>query len=52
MVAWDKFNDAEKKKLLSDDSDAWNKICTILLAIISVGLLIAFIAIAVDSYIS
>ncbi|MCA9199297.1 MAG: hypothetical protein KDA87_17245 [Planctomycetales bacterium] len=49
MVAWDEFSDAEKQKLMKDDSEAWNKICTILLAIISIGLGIAFLAILIDS---
>lgn len=44
-MAIDEFNDVQKKQFMDEDAEAWNSICTILLGIISVGLVLACIAV-------
>lgn len=44
-MAIDEFNDAQKQQFMAEDSEAWNAICTILLGIISIGLVLACLAV-------
>ena len=44
-MAIEEFDDATKQKLMEEDREAWNSIVTILLGIISVGLVLACLAV-------
>ena len=39
------FDEATRQQFVEEDRDAWYRICSILLSIISVGLVLAFLAI-------
>lgn len=41
----EEFDDATKQQFMDEDSEAWNSICTILLGIISIGLVLAVLAV-------
>ena len=44
-MAVDEFDEATKQRFMDEDSEAWNSICTILMWIISVGLILAVLAV-------
>jgi len=44
-MAIEEFDEVTKKQFMEEDSEAWNAICTILLGIISVGLMLACLAV-------
>lgn len=48
MVA-EEFDDATKQRFIEEDREAWNSICTILLGIITVGLILACLAVWIVS---
>ena len=39
------FDDLTKQRFIDEDREAWNSICTILLGIISIGLMLACLAV-------
>jgi hypothetical protein len=44
-MAIEEFDEVTQKRLMEDDREAWNSICTILMGIISVGLVLACLAV-------
>ena len=46
-MAIEEFDEATKKQFMTEDSEAWNSICAILISIISVGLLLAILAVSI-----
>ena len=44
-MAIEEFDEATKQRLIEEDREAWNSICTILLSIISIGLVLACLAV-------
>ena len=44
-MAIEEFDEATKQRFIEEDREAWNSICTILLGIISVGLVLACLAV-------
>ena len=44
-MSTEEFDDATKQRFMEEDSEAWNSICTILMGIISVGLVLACLAV-------
>ena len=44
-MAIEEFDETTKKRFMEEDSEAWNSICAILLGIISVGLVLACLAV-------
>ncbi len=45
IMTIEEFDEVTKKQFMEEDSEAWNAICTILLGIISVGLMLACLAV-------
>lgn len=43
----EEFDDAAKQQFIDDDREAWNSICTILMGIISIGLVLAVLAVVI-----
>ena len=48
-MAIEEFDEATKQRFIKEDREAWNSICTILLGIISVGLVLACLAVWIVS---
>lgn len=44
-MAIEEFDEATRQRFIEEDREAWNSICTILLGIISVGLVLACLAV-------
>lgn len=44
-MAIEEFDDVTQERFIEEDREAWNSICTILLGIISVGLVLACLAV-------
>ncbi len=44
-MAIEEFDDITQERFIEEDREAWNSICTILLGIISVGLVLACLAV-------
>ena len=43
--AAEEFDELTKQRFIEEDREAWNSICTILLGIISIGLVLACLAV-------
>lgn len=43
----DEFDEATKQRFMDEDSEAWNSICVILGGIISIGLILAVLAVTI-----
>lgn len=41
----EEFDEVTKQRFIDEDREAWNSICTILLGIISIGLVLAVLAV-------
>ena len=45
IMGREEFDEATQKRFIEEDREAWNSICTILMGIISVGLVLACLAV-------